>query len=137
MIGSGYWFNSIVVTYGYAGSGNYGWSAKAGFYDEGFANDFLAGSSLSTQGELTTRYVTANKPGVDKEASVEVVLAILADLTTMGIKQFEVFSPETSMKTTIIVMAQEDGPVPDEDSLVPLRELAQSLNLDIMVDFDE
>jgi hypothetical protein len=137
MIGSGYWFNSIVVTYGYAGNGNYGWSAKAGFYDGGFANNALAASSLSTQGELTTRYVTANEPGVDKEASVEVVLAIFADLTTMGIKQFEVFAPETSMKTTIIVMVQEGSPTPDEDLLVPLRELARSLNLDIMVDFDE
>lgn len=59
MIGERYWSTGIVLRYGYAGGGRYGWAAYLDFLDAGFCQD------ESTQGRLRTRYYVPLELAID------------------------------------------------------------------------
>lgn len=63
MIGS-YKHIGLWMRYGYAGNGQYGWSAKTTFIDAGFVSDDASQNMVSTEGELRTRYYVTDSNGV-------------------------------------------------------------------------
>jgi hypothetical protein len=79
-----YWSTGITVRYGYSGGGQYGWSARLDFYDDGFANDDTAGQSVSTEGRLVTRYFVCDG---EKASGLSIALDVLrADAEKLGIR---------------------------------------------------
>ena len=81
MIGEHYWSTGIVVRHGYAGSDRYGWSARASFFDDGFCNDDVASGTLSTEGELRTRYYADGEHGL-----TAAINAVKRDAERLGVR---------------------------------------------------
>ena len=131
MIGD-YFYNHIQLTYGYAGNGTYGWSAKAVFLDAGFANDDPANDSISTEGELRTRYCIRDTEG---KLGVRVATeTLIRDLTTLGI------SPMPGL-VVIQVTNLEDEEIQYEKCSafytdIPEEDLAEVYMLGTEYDFD-
>ena len=83
MIGSEWWSTGITVAWAYSGMGQYGWTARAGYYDAGFCSDDADAGQVSTEGRLATRYAVRNGKTAD---TLTVVLDVMiADAARLGI----------------------------------------------------
>ena len=86
MIGERYWSTGITVEWRYASSGLNGWTAKAEFYDGGWAgDDDPANGRIVTEGVLRTRYPVRDADGSTATLS-PVIDAVKADAERLGIE---------------------------------------------------
>jgi hypothetical protein len=133
MIGTGYFYTGISITYGYAGDKMYGWSLRLQFLDAGFANDDVTANKVSTEGVLSTRYVLRDENGFSGlEAGVKV---IMEDARKMGIRTFAEQREDSFIRSEFYVCTEEEeessAGIPEEQ-LDIVRKLAQELNFEII-----
>lgn len=134
MIGSGYVYNQIGLRFfGTDFSREPGWSASSPFQDYGFSNDDVDNRSISTEGEITTRYIV---PRASDGTSGAVIAAqnIMEDLARLGITRL------TNVRTALFVSNGEDAELGREgtpvteisaEDIEALREFASANNFDL------
>jgi len=117
---STYWATGITVEYRYAGSGEYGWTAKVEYFDDGFCDDIPGTATISTQGILKTRYAVRDcEDGTSSLSSV--IDAIKADVERLGIT-WGTASP-------LHVYYEGDGEDPDHPGPDGWREMVDAENV--------
>jgi hypothetical protein len=84
MIGERYWSTGIMLAYGYAGHDQSGWTAKAEFFDDGFADNDPDNGAISTEGEIRSRYMV--RDGKSADALTVVLDVVRADAQRLGIE---------------------------------------------------
>lgn len=122
MIGTEYRFTGITLKYrGY--DGLHSWAATAEFFDHGFSGDNAATGSVSTQGNLVTRYYVSDKDGHSGlEAAVN---AILTEIKRFGIIP--------ALDDLYLYLKDDDSSDIPEEELQRVRLLAKKLGYETLV----
>lgn len=133
MIGSGYVYNQIGLRYFGSDAAHAGWTASAPFVDFGFASDNVDAREVSTEGELTTRYIVDDASD-GTSGAVIAAQTIMADLARMNIERL------TNARTALFVsngedaeMGREGTPVSEisDEDVEALRAFAHANNFDL------
>lgn len=85
-------YNLIQVTFVDVPNHDTGWVAKVAFHDAGFANDDASAGSISTEGELTTRYPVRNSSaGFGVRTAVDTIIRDLKALSVAPLPPVTLF----------------------------------------------